>query len=119
MTPGGVLDYQLHDVISTLLTKNEKITQFAKFSLSTEQTKLLAASQNKIAQTPGEIVLVCEKRLNKFAIQAWPTNIIDEIKFLVLWSQRLAKIAILITSIKKLRKELFSLYMLKFFTLNK
>lgn len=84
MVLGGVPDYQLHDVTLTLSTRYEKTTQFAKLSLSAERTRLLAASQNRIAQTPGEIVLACEKRLNKFATQTWPINGMDEIKFPVL-----------------------------------
>lgn len=119
MEPNGVPDYQLHDVTSILSIRYEKTTQFAELSLSAERTRLLATGQNRITRTPGEIVLACEEILNEFATQTWPTNGMDEIKFPVLWRQRLAKAAIRITSIEELRKELSPLCVLKFSTLNK
>lgn len=67
--PSELLDYQLHDVTSTLSTTYKKIIYFAKFNLFAKQTRLLVASQNRIAQTLEGIIFVYKEMLNKFASQ--------------------------------------------------
>lgn len=114
MKIGGLWNYQLHDIISILLIRYKKTTDFVKLNLYAKETRLLAVSQNKIAQTPGRIILACKEILNKFATLTYLRNSIDEIKFPIVLKQHLAKRAIWITSIEELYKELSLLYILKF-----
>lgn len=69
MKSGKLPNYQLYNMISILLTRYKKTTHFAELNLSVKQTRLLAVSQNKVAQTLGKKNFVYKKMLNKFATQ--------------------------------------------------
>lgn len=78
----NILDFLLHDVTATMIIKYNRISQFIKFRIFTEQEKLLAiAAQVKTAQTLKDITLAFKKALNRFAIQKWPINCLDVIRF--------------------------------------
>lgn len=76
------------------MIRYKKTTNFVKHNLYAKKTRLLAVSQNKIAQIPERIIFACKEILNKFATSTYLKNGIDEIKFPVVLKQHLAKRAI-------------------------
>lgn len=62
-------------------------------------------------------MLVCETALNGFAIQKWPNDGLDNIKFSSVQRKKWAKMVIYIIIIEKLRKKILSICHLQFSSL--
>lgn len=81
-------DFLLHDATAIMSTKYDRTPQFIKLRISAEREKLLAtAARVRTARTPEDIILACEKALDRFATQKWPTNCLNVIRFPRSWRQ--------------------------------
>lgn len=71
----------------------------------------------RTAQTSKDITLVYKKALDRFAIQKWPINYLDIIRFPKSWKQQLTKAAVQIIMVEEICKKLLLICILKYSSL--
>ncbi|WP_375449210.1 C-terminal helicase domain-containing protein [uncultured Nostoc sp.] len=113
---GQVPDFELHDVTARLAMMYKRTLEYSKLQISAERNRLRATNPRN-PRTIAKQALACEKALDSFARQRWPDHSLADIKFLSDWRKRLAKVAIRITTVEQLHKELLLACHLRFSSL--
>ena len=113
---GQISDFELHDMIAKLAIMYERTLEYSELQISAECNRLRATNSWN-PRTIAEQALAYEEAWDSFARQRWSDHSLADIKFLSDWRMRLAKVAIRITTVEQLRKELLPVCHLRFLSL--
>ncbi len=116
MDTGQVPEFELYDVTARLAMMYERTLEYSELQLSAKRDRLRATNPRNL-RIMAKQALACEAALDGFAIQRWPDHNLADIKFPSAWRKRLAKVAIRITTVEQLRKELLPSCQLRFSSL--
>ena len=116
MVAGQVPEFELYGVTAKLAMMYERTLEYSELQLSAERDRLRVINPRN-PKTMAKQALACTAALDGFAIQRWPNDSLANIKFPSAWRKRLAKVAIRITTIEQLRKELLPACQLRFSSL--
>lgn len=105
---GQVPNFEGYDITAKLGMMYARSIKYYDLLLFSERQGLLVANPTRGLQTTTNQICVCEEALKYFALRTWPDNRLASLNFLIAWRQRLTKVAIRITSIEQMRKELLS-----------